>query len=107
MQLDTISDVKLTGRALVSGWLDNAQEKRQAAIDALFDVVAGDDVEMKVKAFDALVRADAVDIKRSELELKRQAVEDERKLRLLELAKSLPAGELIRITSEHKAATEG
>jgi hypothetical protein len=107
MQLDTLADVKMTGRALVSGWLDNTPEKRQRAVDSLLQVVEGHDDEMRVKAFDALVRADAVDIKRQELELKRQAIEDERKLRLLELAKSLPTGELIRITSEHKAAAEG
>ena len=61
------------------------------------------DPEMAVKAFQVLVRADQADLKREEVAIKKQEADDNRKLRLLEFARSLPVGEIDRIASEHKA----
>jgi len=106
MPLKTIADVKLTGRALVSGWLDKCEARKNQAVHDLFDVIenAADD-KMKVKAFDALVRADKADAKREEIALKKQALDDQRRLQLLAIIKHIPAGELAQIASDHKAAT--
>jgi hypothetical protein len=108
MDIKTVSDVNLTGRALANGWLHEFSERRRKAVHDLFDVVENSgDEEMRIKAFSALVRADVADLKREEVTLKKQAIDDERRLRLLELIKSLPPGEIARITAEHKATTEG
>ena len=105
MSLKTIADVKLTGRALVSGWLDKCDARKSQAVHDLFDVIENSaDDEMKVKAFDALVRADKADVKREELALKKQALDDQRRLQLLAIIKHLPTGELAKIASDHKAA---
>lgn len=108
MRLESRADVRLTGRALVSGWLDKcAERKHQAACD-LFDVVENsEDAGMKIDAFNALVRASDADRKREELELKRQALDEVRRLRLLELIKHVPPGTLAAIASRHTEAIGG
>jgi hypothetical protein len=98
MQLDSLSDVKLIGRALTQGWLAGHEERKRAAINALFDVVENSvDEEMKIKAFTALVKADQADLKRKEVEIKKQAIDDAKRFRLLELVRNLPAGELAKL----------
>ena len=97
MILDSIKDIRLTGRALVSGWLDNCTEKKTQAISTLFDLVQNGNDEARVAAFKALVAADMADLKRSELELKKQALDDAKRLRLLELIKHLPPGAIAAI----------
>jgi len=89
--------VKLTGKALVSGWLDNCTEKKSQAISTLFDLVKDGNDETRVAAFKALVAADMADLKRSELALKKQALDDAKRLRLLELIKHLPPGTVAAI----------
>ncbi len=73
-------DVKLVGRAIREGW--NVDKE---AIDAA-----------KV-----LLAADAIDCKREELEEKRKAGEQQRKLQLLELAQRVSVGDLARIASDN------
>ena len=93
---------ELTGRALASGWLDNCEERKRRAVDELFDVVENSpDPDLKIKAFAALVRAGDADVKREELALKKQALDDARRIRLLELVKHIPAGTLAQIASRH------
>ena len=100
MQIDTLADVKLTGRALVSGWLNGCDEKRRAAVESLFRVIeTSDDEELKLKAFEALVRADQADLKREEVEIKKQAADDDKRLRLLEILQHLPPGAIGQIES--------
>ena len=99
MQLDSISDVKLAGRAL-KDWLKQDDPKRQQAVEAIYDVVINNaDPEMKTTAFKALLQADAVDLKRQEVEIKKQAADDHKRLRLLEILRHLPPGELGKLTS--------
>ena len=102
MRLDSIADVRMIGRALMSGWLDNCEQRKNQAVHDLFDVVENSqDDEMKVKAFTALVRAGDADRKREELALKKQALDEVRRLRLLELIKHIPPGTLAAIASGH------
>jgi hypothetical protein len=99
MELNSLADVKLVGRALTHGWLTGRGQKRQDAIDAMFRVIEVGDDQMKVKAFEALIRADVADLKREEVAIKKQAVDDARRLRLLELIKHIPPGTLAQLAS--------
>ena len=102
MRPESIADVQMIGKALVSGWLDNCEQRKNQAVHDLFDVVENSpDDEMKVKAFTALVRAGDADRKREELALKKQALDEIRRLRLLELIKHIPPGTLAAIASGH------
>lgn len=107
VELNSLSDVKLVGRALTQGWLTDHAERRRSAINALFDVVENSgDEEMRIKAFSALVRADQVDLKREEVAIKKQVVDDSRRLRLLELLRQLPPGVLDQIASRDTRLVE-
>lgn len=108
MELNSLADVKMVGKALASGWLDGFEDRRRRAVHDLFDVIENSgDEEMRIKAFAALVRADAADLKRQEVAIKKQAVDDARRLRLLELVKQLPPGVLARIATGDPAFAEG
>jgi hypothetical protein len=48
---------------------------------------------------------DAINVKRDELEMKREAKDNEHKLRLLELARRAPANELAKLASENGIIT--
>ena len=99
MDIDTISDVKLAGRAL-KDWLKHDDPKRQQAVEAIYNVVINSiDPELQTAAFKALLQADVVDLKRQEVEIKKQAADDHKRLRLLEILRHLPAGELSKLTS--------
>ena len=100
IESETISDVKMIGRALSQGWLTDRHDRKVRAVDALFDVIENsDDDKMRIEAFAALVRADAADLKREEVAIRKQVADDEKRLRLLELVKSLPAGTIDRIAT--------
>jgi hypothetical protein len=108
MEIKTASDINMVGKALAAGWLDGFEDRRRKAVHDLFDVVENSgDEEMRIKAFIALVRADAADLKRQEVAIKKQAVDDARRLRLLELVKQLPPGVLARIAAGDAAFAEG
>lgn len=108
MEIKTASDINMVGKALVAGWLDGFEERRRKAVHDLFDVIENSgDEEMRIKAFTALVRADAADLKRQEVAIKKQAVDDARRLKLLELVKQLPPGVLARIAAGDAGFAEG
>jgi len=108
MELHSLADVKMIGKALAAGWLDGFEERRRKAVHDLFDVIENSgDEEMRIKAFTALIRADAADLKRQEVAIKKQAVDDARRLRLLELVKQLPPGVLARIAAGDAGVVEG
>ena len=103
--MQSLSDVKIVGRALVKGWLNDFDDRKRKAVQDMFDVVENSqDDKMKVEAFAALVRAGEADRKRDELELKKQALDDAKRFRLLELIKHVPLGTLAEIASGHSAA---
>lgn len=102
MDIETKSDVRLVGRAMTN-WLTVDDPKRQQAVDAIYDVVLNNpDPEMKAAAFKVLLQADAVDLKRQEVEIKKQAADDNKRLRLLEILRHLPPGELGKLASAHE-----
>lgn len=107
MNIETLADVKLARRALVAGWLDGCEEKRQRAVNAMFDVIENSpDDKMKVEAFEALIRADQADTKRTEVAIKQQEADDAKRLRLLEILRHLPPGELSKLTSSDAGVAE-
>ena len=85
---------------MINGWLDNCEEKKKAAVSAMFDVIETSfDPELKVKAFEALVKAGQADTKRMEVAIRQQEADDEKRLRYLEILQHLPPGEISKITS--------
>lgn len=103
--MQSLKEVKLVGRALVKGWLNDFEERKRKAVHDMFDVVENStDEKMKVEAFSALVRAGEADRKRDELETKKQALDDAKRFRLLELLKHVPSGTLAEIASANEAA---
>lgn len=104
MQAESKADIRLMGRALRGGWLDGLEDRKTRAAELIFNVLeTTEDQSLKLEAFQALVRADQADLKREEVAIKKQEADDNRRLRLLEFARSLPAGEISRIASEHQA----
>ena len=104
MEIRSKSDLNLVSRSLNRGWLDGFDDRRQQAVESILAVIENtQEPEMAVKAFQVLVRADQADLKREEVAIRKQEADDNRRLRLLEFARSLPVGEITRIASEHKA----
>ena len=64
-------------------------------------MVALGDPDLAIDAAKVLLAADILDAKREEMEFKQQAKENEQRLRLLELAKSVPVAELAKLASEN------
>lgn len=76
-----------------SGW-NVPDDVKQDCIAQLAAIAAGAEKDSdRVAAIKALMLADSIDAKR-------EKADDERRLRLVELAKSLPTGELTRLASE-------
>lgn len=95
MEIKKTSDIKLVGRAIREGWNVDKKAIRQALMECLSDP------DLVVDAAKVLLAADAIDCKREELEEKRKAGEEQRRLQLLELAQRVSVGDLARIASEH------
>ena len=92
MELKKKSDIKLVMRAMRSGW-NVPDDVKQECVAQLAAIAAGAEKDSdRVAAIKALMLADSIDAKR-------ERSDDERKLRLVELAKSLPVGELARLAS--------
>ena len=95
VELTTKSDVRLAGRALRERWNVDKEKVKQALMVALADP------DLAIDAAKVLLVADALDVKREELEAKQQAKENEQRLRLLELAQSVPVADLIELASQN------
>ncbi len=65
------------------------------------EVIESRDPELLIDASDLLLKADALDCKREELQLKHQADDANQRIRLLALAQSVPVAELIEHASEN------
>jgi hypothetical protein len=74
-------------------------EKKQEAIDALYDVIRLRDPELTIEAFKALVKADESNIRRQLLAMKQQELDEQRKLRILEFLRSVGPDEVGRLAS--------
>jgi len=80
------------------GLWDVPQEKVIAELTSLLSLK---DPEITIEVSKVFTAMDAINVKRAELEMKRQAKDNEHRLRLLELARHAPVGELVRLASEN------
>jgi hypothetical protein len=76
-------------------------KKKAEAMRALMEVISLRDPELTIEAIKVLIKADEANMKRQELGIKQQAVDDARRLQLLEIARHLPPGELARLASSY------
>lgn len=95
MVIESKKDIRLLSRAMREGW----NVDRKTVIAALMEIVENRDPELMLGAAELLLKADAIDVKREELESKKKTDDDEQRLRLLELAKSIPVADLTRIAT--------
>ena len=95
MLIETRKDLGLVSRALKERWNVDKEKIKQALMVALSDP------DLAIDAAKVLLVADALDVKREELEAKQQAKENEQRLRLLELAQSVPVADLIELASQN------
>ena len=100
--IETQKDIKLISRSLRERW----GVDRKKVVAALMEVVNNRDPDLMLGAAELLLKADAIDYKREELEGKRIENECEQRLRLLELARSIPVDELARIASQNGISVE-
>lgn len=95
MEINTTKDLGLVNRAIKERW----NVDREAVKEAL--MVCLQDPDLAPKAAKILLDADALDEKRDAAEERRLLKENEQRLRLLELAKSIPVADLARLASEN------
>ena len=95
MEINTTKDLGLVNRAIKERW----NVDREAVKAAL--MVCLQDPDLAPKAAKILLDADALDEKRDAAEERRLLKENEQRLRLLELAKSIPVADLARLASEN------
>jgi hypothetical protein len=99
LEIKTARDLRLVNRALKEKW----DVDKKAIKAALMQCLA--DPDLAVDAAKVLLAADAIDCKREELDAKKEAKENEQRLRLLELAQSVPIAELAKLASENGIAS--
>ena len=95
MEIKTTKDLGLVNRAIKERW----NVDREAVKAAL--MVCLQDPDLAPKAAKILLDADALDEKRDAADERRLLKENEQRLRLLELAKSIPIAELTKLASDH------
>ncbi len=95
MEIKTSKDLRLVNRDLKEKWNVDKEAIKQALMQCLTDP------DLAIDAAKVLLAADAIDCKREELDAKREAKENEQRLRFLELLRSIPATELSKLASEN------
>ena len=95
MEIKTAKDLGLVNRAIRERW----NVDREAIKAAL--MVCLQDPGLAPKAAKILLDADALDEKRDAAEERKAIKENEQRLRLLELAQSIPVAELAKLASEN------
>jgi hypothetical protein len=88
MELETIADIKLAGRAMNDDW-PVSPAMRQKVFDQLELVLTNGDPELRVAASKVILAADLANLRKREAERKRNEAEHARKLQLIELAHKL------------------
>jgi hypothetical protein len=99
VEIKSRNDLRLIRRSMRQGW--NVPKER--VIAALLEAMQ--DPDLLIDAAKLLIAADALDIKREELEAKTSGDSESRRLQLLAIAQRVPIGDLARIASEHGIAT--
>ena len=97
MLIESKKDLRLISRALRENWNSPKKEIR----NALTEIIKNRDPDLMLDAIDLFLKADALDLKREELLMKKEADANNERLRLLELAKSIPVADLARLASEN------
>lgn len=95
MKIENAKDLGLVNRAVRERW----NVDREAVKAAL--MVCLQDPDLAPKAAKILLDADALDEKRDAAEERKAIKENEQRLRLLELAQSIPVAELAKLASEN------
>ena len=95
MKIENAKDLGLVNRAVRERW----NVDREAVKAAL--MVCLQDPDLAPKAAKILLDADALDEKRDAAEERKAIKENEQRLRLLELAQSVPVAELAKLASEN------
>ena len=98
-QIESRRDLLMVNRALKEKWNVDKEAIKEALMQCLTDP------DLAVDAAKVLLAADAIDCKREELDAKREVKENEQRLRLLELAQSVPIAELAKLASENGIAS--
>jgi hypothetical protein len=99
LEIRTSKDLRLVNRALKEKWNVDKEAIKAALMQCLSDP------DLAVDAATFFLAADAIDCKREELDAKREVKENEQRLRLLELAQSVPVAELAKLASENGIAS--
>jgi hypothetical protein len=99
LEIRTSKDLRLVNRALKEKWNVDKEAIKEALMQCLTDP------DLAIDAAKVLLAADAIDCKREELDAKREVKENEQRLRLLELAQSVPIAELAKLASENGIAS--
>jgi len=100
MEIRSLADVKLVGRAIRKGW-NVPDEIKSECVAQLAAIAAGAEKDSdRVAAIKALMVADSIDAKRDK-------DDEDRRLQLLELAQRIPIGELTRLASDHGIIVDG
>jgi hypothetical protein len=99
LEIKTSKDLRLVNRALKEKWNVDKEAIKAALMECLTDP------DLAIDAAKVLLAADAIDCKREELDAKREVKENEQRLRLLELAQSVPIAELAKLASENGIAS--
>jgi len=95
LKIENAKDLGLVNRAVRERW----NVDREAVKAAL--MVCLQDPDLAPKAAKILLDADALDEKRDAAEERKAIKENEQRLRLLELAQSIPVAELAKLASEN------
>jgi hypothetical protein len=92
---ETRRDIGLIRQALIKKWNVDKEAVKSALMNCL------QDPDLAIDAAKCLLMADALDVKREESEAKREAKENEHRLRLLALAQSVPVADLAELASKN------
>lgn len=93
MVVESKRDIRLVMRAMRSGW-NVPDEVKQDCVAQLAAIAAGAEKDSdRVAAIKALMMADAIDAKRDK-------ANEDRRLRMVELARRIPVGELTKLASD-------
>ena len=88
MKIETINDIRLVGRSIKEDWPVSPEIKAEV-VAALRDIVSSGVPDLVIPASRVLMAGDLLNQKRRQIEEKKLALEQQRKLELIELAVKL------------------
>jgi hypothetical protein len=88
LNIESINDIRLIGRAMKEDWPVSPEIKAEV-VEALREIISSGVPDLVIPASRALMAGDALNQRRRALEEKKLAAEQQRKLELIELAVKL------------------